>query len=193
MRSVEDYQQMIAALLPTGKLWRMLLDNPIFQGLIGAAADELRHIDERALALIEETDPRTADELLQEWEDYMALPDPCSPAPATLEDRRTALHAKRIAIGGQRRAYFIALAAAIGETITIEEFDTWTVGHSVVEPIYNENWRFVWKVHAAIGEMTHFTPRSGVNEPLRHWQNDPMECLFRRHKPAHSIVLFAYT
>jgi uncharacterized protein YmfQ (DUF2313 family) len=111
----------------------------------------------------------------------------------TLQQRRNALVAQLTGIGDQSRQYFIDLAASAGFTITITEFRPFTVGSRVNDPIYNEIWRFAWQVNAPQTTVEWFTVTSGVNEGLRSWGNQLLECLISRLKPAHTKVLFAYS
>lgn len=65
------YTGMMLALLPPGRVWR-LVESTLFK-LFAGAADELGRLDARSLALVEEADPRTAVELLPEYEEELGL------------------------------------------------------------------------------------------------------------------------
>lgn len=69
------------ALLPPGKLWRMVAST--LADFLLACAQELARVDARADALIEEADPRTTTELLPDFELDLGLI-----ASGTLADRR---------------------------------------------------------------------------------------------------------
>lgn len=58
---------MLAALLPTGRLWR-LVGGALTSSLILGSADELARVDSRARELLDESVPTDADELLPEYE-----------------------------------------------------------------------------------------------------------------------------
>lgn len=104
----------IAKLLPPGRLWD-LEPNSLLQRLTVAIGDEFARVQARALALIEETDPRTADETIADWERVLALPDEIVTAiPATLAARQVAVTSKYVARAGQNLAYFTTLCAACG-------------------------------------------------------------------------------
>ena len=81
MLTADAYARMLKALLPPGKLWR-LVASVLAEFFLGCA-DELARVDARAADLINEADPTTATELLPEYERELEL----APA-ATIEERR---------------------------------------------------------------------------------------------------------
>lgn len=66
------YTRMLGALLPPGKVWR-LIGGSVLLKLFTACADELGRLDARVFDLLDESDPRTADELLSEYENELKL------------------------------------------------------------------------------------------------------------------------
>lgn len=66
------YAKMLASLLPPGRVWRLETGTVLANVLLGAA-DELERIHERGQDLIEESDPRTTDELLEDFERVLDL------------------------------------------------------------------------------------------------------------------------
>lgn len=183
----QDYEGQLLALRPPGPAW------PTEDDHLAAAAEECARVHNRAAALVAEADPRTTTELLSDWERVAGLPDACTGPLATLAERRAALVARLTSIGGQSRAYFIALAASLGYTITITEYRPYQVNDHVNDPLNSELWNFVWQVNAALDTVRRFNVKSGVNEPLATWGNALLECVIRRLAPAHTKVLFAYS
>lgn len=193
--SETDYLRQLQALLPPGPAWPKD-DAATLTRLFGALAAELSRVDGRAWQLVEEADPRTTGELFADWERVAGLPDACAEAfggTQTPAQRRAALVAKLVTLGGQTPAYFIGLAAALGYAITITEFRKHTVLSDVNYPLYNDAWHFAWQVNAALNTVTNFNVKSNVTEPLASWGNALLECVINRLKPAHTHVLFAYT
>lgn len=189
----ESYLRQLQALLPPGAAWPRE-DSATLTQTLWALAEEFARVDGRAATLRDEADPRTTFELLIDWERAFGLPAPCMDgASQTLQQRRNALVAQVTGIGDQSRQYFIDLAASAGFTITITEFRPFTVGSRVNDPIYNEIWRFAWQVNAPQTTVEWFAVTSGVNEGLRSWGNQLLECIISRLKPAHTKVLFAYS
>jgi uncharacterized protein YmfQ (DUF2313 family) len=173
-----QYEDIQRRLLPRGRLWESAVT--VTEAIEGLAR-QWAAVHNRVLDLLEEADPRSADELLSAWEECYGLPGPCTGLAATVEDRRLVLHAKRIASGGSSRAYFISLAAALGLTVTIDESARpFRVGARVGGRLYGTEWQHVWTVVAP-------TAASGTDVA------DSMECLFGSLKPAHTRIVFSYT
>lgn len=113
------YQRMLTALLPPGKLWR-LVGGSLLSSLFLACANELERIDGRAGALIQEADPRTALELLPEYERELDLEEA-----ATVAERQARIVALTIAEPGYRpQDLQTALAPLLGAVTTVLERTT---------------------------------------------------------------------
>ncbi|GJE45378.1 YmfQ family protein [Methylobacterium soli] len=129
-RSGDDYAEALAALLPVGAAWPRDPKSTLM-GLVSGLGQIWGGVDGRAADLLEiETDPRFTTELLSEWERAFGLPDTCTVVPTTVEARRDALLAKMTALGGQSRAYFYGLAAALGYQVKIVEWSPYQGGVS---------------------------------------------------------------
>lgn len=191
--SAEAYARQLKELLPSGAAWRRDGEAVVSKVLL-AIADALARLDARAKNLMDEFDPRTTLELLPDWERVFDLPDPCVTSTQTIQQRRNAIVAKMTNVGGQSRAYFIALAAALGYEITITEFRPFKAGRSRAgDALTNGDWVFAWRVNAP--EATIFSFRAGqsaAGERLRTWGNQELECAIAAKKPAHTHVIFAY-
>ena len=157
-------------------------------------AGEMARAHNRALDLFEEADPRTTDELLEDWERVAALPDPCLDAADTQQERRFLLEQKIVSSGGQSPQFFIDVAAALGFTVTITEFKPFQAGRSTAsEPLQGEAWWFAWNVNGPAVTVREFrTGVSAAGEPLRDWGNELLECVIARLAPAHTATQFAY-
>lgn len=189
--NAEHYLSQLKALLPRGFLWVDLAQNKLGQ-LLHAIADELARVDARSHKLIDEADPRTTYELLTQWETAFGLPDSCAIETLTLEQRLEVLHNRVTKIGGQSRQFFIKLAKGLGYEITITEFDPFTVGSTVDESIFGNDWHFAWQVNAPSETVTYLTVLSDVDTRLASWGNQRLECAITRFKPAHTHVQFSY-
>lgn len=103
------YARMLAALLPPGKLWR-LVGGSVLSAVFAACADELGRLDQRVTDLLNEDDPRTAVELLPDYERELDLV-----AASTTAERQANVVARTIARQGLRPADFqTALAGLLG-------------------------------------------------------------------------------
>jgi uncharacterized protein YmfQ (DUF2313 family) len=111
-----SYVRQLRNLLPPGVAFDEL--QPELKKMLAALAEELARVDARGIDLINEADPRTADETIADWERVLSLPDEQVPVIAgTLAERRIAVTQKYTARGGQNVAFFVALAAACGYTV----------------------------------------------------------------------------
>lgn len=103
------YARMMTALLPPGRLWRTV--DGVLGRLLLACADELARLDARGDDLLDEADPRTADELLPEYERELDLEEA-----ATDDERRARIVARLIARQRYRPVDFQeALAPLLGQ------------------------------------------------------------------------------
>jgi len=191
MLTAADFYNQLCNLLPPGPAWDRE-QSAVAAKMLDAWAEELARVYNRAQALVEEADPRTTLELLLDYERIFGLPTDCMAGQdLTLEQRRQALVLQMVSMGGQSRAYFIALAAAAGYTITITEFKKHTVLSGVNYPLYNEDWHYAWRIEGADHfPITYWKVNGGVNEPLASWGNNLLVCLLRRFKPAHAVLIF---
>lgn len=191
--TADDYTQQLQALLPEGAAWPRDAD-AVLTKLLAGLAEELARVDSRAEDLLRESDPRRTAELLTDWERVVALPGPCDALAPTLQERRNQLVAKLTSIGGQSRAYFIGLAAALGYEITIIEFNPFRAGFSHAgDFLTNDTWLHWWMVNAPATTVVHFRAgESAAGEPLASWGEERLECPIRDQKPAHTGVAFSY-
>lgn len=193
MAVAADYLEQFKALLPPGLAWTQEPDADL-NNLLGGLAEEFARVDGRSGDLVEEADPRTTLELLADWERVAGLPDACIGDLDTIQARRDSLTTKLTAIGGQSPQYYIDLAAVLGYSVTITEYQPFQAGLSVAgDPAMGIPWRFAWKMTAPETTILDFRAgQSGAGEPLRSWSNDLLECAIEPLKPAHTNVLFAY-
>lgn len=190
-----DYLAQLQALLPPGPAWPKDTDAPLTKMLAGLA-QELSRVDARALQLVDEVDPRTTAELFSDWERVAGLPDACVIAFAgdqTAAQRRASLVGRLATLGGQSAAYYIALAASLGYTVTITEFLEHSVADDVEHGLYGAAWNFAWQVNGALNTVTDITVESVVEDAISIWGNTLLECVIKRLAPAQSTVLFSYT
>jgi len=191
----DAWRGQLERLLPSGPAWAVPADGTM-DNLLAALADEFARADGRITALLDEADPRTALELLGNWETTAGLPDSCTGTPDSLDERRTALAQKIAEVGGQSRAYFTALAGALGYATTIEELGPARIGDRIGARVGGTEWSHVWRVHVSLdaglpnARVARVGDRIGVR--LRGWGSIDLECVIRRHAPAHTIVLFSY-
>jgi uncharacterized protein YmfQ (DUF2313 family) len=186
------YLRQLTALLPRGDGLSREPTSNLYK-LLQALADELGRFDDRMEQLKREWDPSLTLEMLPDWERVLGLPDPCITEDQTVDQRRDAVVAKLTLLGGQSRAFFISLAASLGYTITITEFDPFVSGggHSG-DPLYDYEWAHTWQVNSAEDTVVYFDCNSVCSEALASWSNEALECAITDRAPAHTVVNFAY-
>ena len=179
----EDYRGALLQLLPPGPAWSRDPTAPLGL-LLHALSEELARVEERLHDLVDESDPRTTSELLDDWERAWGLPDPCGATPTTEAERQAALTARVISTGGQNPAYIIEVAAALGYTATIVEYDPFIAGDESVssktgDKVYSFGYDFTFTVDVSAEAA------DAVSHAL-------FECMINRIKPAHTLALFDY-
>ena len=129
-------------------------------------------------ALLLESFPDTTSELVADWE---RICDITPPAGSTLQNRRNAIVRKLRETGGLSIAYFTALAASMGYTITIDE------------PYIAEG-KHAWRITFQGRPIYEFrADESCAEELLLDWDvQTAAEGIFEDLKPAHSRLIFAY-
>ncbi|MBF0248045.1 MAG: DUF2313 domain-containing protein [Alphaproteobacteria bacterium] len=191
--NTDAYLAQLQQLLPSGAAWPRD-DDAVLTQLLRAMAARLAAAHGRTGDLADELDPRTARELLADWERVLGLPDACSATTDTVGERQAMCHAKLTATGGQSAGYFIDLAQRLGYAVTITEYRPFRAGASRAgDPCCSADWRFVWDVNAPATTVRPFRAGEGsAGEPLRSWGNEILECAIGQTKPAHTNVNFTY-
>jgi uncharacterized protein YmfQ (DUF2313 family) len=177
MPTTEQVSLQLVKLAPPGALRRVLGSG--LRNLWMGLADELVRVYGRVQDMIREAHPLTCNETLADWENEYGLPDPCVTATQTIDERKSAVAARLGSVGGQSRAYFIAVAAGMGFSISITEEKPFLIGLSGMgDGIGGDNFAFTWTTTASASLTTA--------------QRQLLECTFQRLKPAHTTVQFQY-
>jgi uncharacterized protein YmfQ (DUF2313 family) len=193
-RTVSTILQSLIQKLPNG--WGLGLRGGILDAVLEGMASGIAQVEGGAEALMLETDPRTADKLLPDYERCLG-PDPCGRDldAQTIEQRQRLAHQRWTATGGQSIPYMVQIAANLGAAITVDEF--WPSRAGVLragQRLRPEGCQFVWRVNIP-GLVTVIKFRAGVSRAhhrLGSFQLSSIECELRRIKPAHTHVVFAY-
>lgn len=174
--SAEHYRDQMLAAQPPGIALPTDPDST-WAKLFHALGEEFARIEHRGEDLLTEADPAQADELLPDWERNFDLPDPCTPAAQTLEQRQGALLARMTWPGGQSVQYFTNVAERLGYTITITEYQPHTVDSPVDHPLYDEWWSVAVKIETGASEQ----------------DSKALECVIERLKHVQIITIYEYT
>ncbi|MBX3588803.1 MAG: DUF2313 domain-containing protein [Ramlibacter sp.] len=143
----------------------------------GLAAAALADAEQFVGSIFIEQDPAKADVTLGDWERVLGLPDCCSPASQTVQERVAAVVERWTLKGGLSLTYFVELAARMGVTITIDELGNYT-----------------WRMNGPLLDLEVF--RAGAaraGDRLRTWGSGELECRMDRLKPAHTRAVFGYS
>ncbi|WP_448660289.1 putative phage tail protein [Sphingomonas sp. CJ99] len=188
-------QAMLMALLPSGAAWPRD-PGSVLGRLLLAFGDEFWRVETRIEQLRDEFDPRTAYELLGDWERALGLPDGCTAAATSTAARQLACWRKLAFAAGHSRAFYLGLAAALGYEIEIFEFDPFVDAYdaSLTGQIDGGRYRYVWRVSVInAGSVSYFRagdPAGGLL--LEGDAQIDLECIIAAAKPAHTHVVFSY-
>jgi uncharacterized protein YmfQ (DUF2313 family) len=196
MMSAVDYLRHLQALLPRGPAWPREDDTGL-TALLHGLAEEFARVDRRAADLLTEADPRTASELLADWERVVGLPDPCRGTPATLEERRAAVVGRLVNRSDQSPHFYHRLAETLGYTgVQIIEFGPFECDSSCAEDTSCDDaalWRYVWEVRADgldFSTRPFRAGRSAAGEPLRDWGYNLLVCVLNKMRPSHTLIFY---
>jgi uncharacterized protein YmfQ (DUF2313 family) len=142
--SLSDYASILSALMPRGRFWSRD-PGSTQQQVLAAFAPTAQRVDAAAQALLEDAFPSTAVGLLPQWESSLGLT--LSDAAGTTAQRQANVVAELVAVGGQSGPDFIAFAAELGFTITIERYAPFRCGLNFCgDAIGGEDWCFAWSI-----------------------------------------------
>jgi uncharacterized protein YmfQ (DUF2313 family) len=192
--NADSYLSLLKSLLPKGAAWMAEVNSTLYN-LLAACSIEFGRMEGRISDLQNEIDPLQTVECVTDWERVLGLPDTCDGIIAqTLQQRRNAIQSKLTATGGQSKQYYIDVAAAHGFDITITEFFPFRFGMSHFGDVFGGGaLTHTWQVNAQPGTTIFFRfGQSRFGEPFELVQNEGLECLMQRLKPAHTEVIFNY-
>ena len=198
-----EFIEMLKRLCPRGSIWNFTIGNSgdtsysLVGILFSIVAEELSKISEEITRLFKESVPglSTDSYLLSDWERIAGLPDNCSPLADTEAQRQAVVHAKIYTqYTGLTPDFFINYAAGLNVTITVVDggaINVFRTGH---------------KKDGTIQRVTR-TPELGIDGARLNSQSDfntftvnvildpdgnqdILECVFNKLKPAHTGMIF---
>jgi len=180
------------AKLPPGWAWVRDPDSNWGRTLTPLAQEQVR-FERRAEAMLFEATPSTTVELLADYERVLG-PDPCLAAsPATLQERRASVHLRWTRTGGAARKDYIALAAALGYAITIDEFRPARAGRlRAGQRLRGQRAQWTWRINLPRTRIVRFRAgRSRAGERLMSFGLPWLQCQLSQAVPAHTLLVFA--
>lgn len=200
---VNKYIRLLKDLFPQGWAWR-IREFTVIDKLVGALAVEACRIEERSIDFLNELDPKSTFEMIDNWERLLGIPDECTPTDSdpSLFERRVRICQKLVTGGGQTPAFYQELAEQLGydaDVIDVQNFKDFRVGQAVVgDRLSNGSnlgtgWGYTFAIVAPAALVRQFrVGQSTVGEPLQLFENDTLECVIEKFKPAHVNVLFSF-
>jgi uncharacterized protein YmfQ (DUF2313 family) len=190
-----DYKKQLVQSLPPGDAWPS--DDPVLGAVLDTIASRFAKMHADAVALLDETDPRTMSYLLGEWENFLGLPDECTAEFTTVQERRNAVWQRLTTLGGQNVGMFQSIAELLGYNVVITPFiKPFICGRSRCGERLNggHNSRNIWSVRVLGPRITRFRcGQSRCGERLGTIARaTDLECIFNRLKPAHLVLWFIY-
>lgn len=195
--SVQSWLASLQALLPPGRAFTREPDAN-FTKLLEAVSAMFSSAESLAVDLRNQSaDPQIATSMLPDWERLLGLPDDCTAGlDLSTPLRQRAASARLVELGGQSRAYFIALAEAYGEPgCTIDDgFAQMTCNDDCNDALYSLADVFTWRVNIPrpIDQVEAMTCNSDCNDALASFSLALAECPITERKPAHTQVIFSY-
>lgn len=192
--ALPDFVQAAQALLPRGRAWPRDAEYQL-TGLVTAMVGRMAAAHAASADLSEvESDPRQTNQLLPDWEASFGLPDPCTPANPSIQQRRAALVARIASQGGQSPAYYIQVAASLGYSITITEFATAQFGVTGFGgAFYSDAWANAWQVNAPSMTIQYAAFGASVfGDPFATFNSTQLGCVLERIKPAHTDLILNF-
>lgn len=191
--SAEQYLHALKQLLPAGPAWN-LDDNCFFSKMLTLASLEFARLDADISVLINESDPQTASNTLDDWFYQWGIPDECYSDETDYEELRKELLFKIRTLG----LTFVELVPVIGQAcgysnVYLDTAELFTVASNCDDLLYNSSWSsWFWTVSANEENQQFFTVDGKANEYLSTWGNKKFECLVKHFTPAYTGVIFKY-
>lgn len=200
--TANDYRQQLFALLPPGIVWNANLDSTL-QRLLAGQSHEFERVDQRAAALLGESDPRQALYTFEDWEASYGLPSSCAPADQSMADRRAELIGRIVGRGGLTAQDYLDLAINSGYAgAEVLEFREATVevetvtGHAGAvagDDMNSADWDLTWRMMLPAGVVRESViDESVIGDPLRSWGDELIECSLRHAAPSWLILQIGY-
>lgn len=204
---VEKYSSTLKKLFPQGWAFRFFKDLNITK-IIDSLSIEPDRLEARAYKLLDELDPNTTYEMLDNWERLLGIPDECTPdTELSVFERRLRILQKLTTGGGQSADFYKLIAGQLGydvEVIEIINFRDFRAGIARAgDALTNTTlpngetgpagWAFTFLIKAPADLIRPFYAGQGsAGQRLVIRENSTLECVIKKFAPAHTLVLFSY-
>lgn len=190
-----NFDELLTKLLPPGPAWHRREGSP-GNAVLKSGSDQLQKVDSYADSLIDEADPRTAQQTFDDWLRVYGLPDDCLKYLENLTDEqlRRALLVK-VKRSGLTAAFFKELGLVFDIDIDTNYCDPFRVNSRADARLYGPEWShaFVLVITADVNsQKDFFRVNYRANNRLATWGVEFLECLIKANAPAHAQVIFSY-
>lgn len=187
-----DYQRALMQLMPTGAAWPQAPDSTLGK-LLHALADSFTRVDAQLDEIaIRETMPRTSTLLLEDWEDFLGLPD-CGSLNDTVRQRQMAAQAKFTMAASLNIRFLEELALKHGYLISIKQVYPHHCLRDCMYPLIPQSMRFTAYVTVYnYVDRYHATCMDNCMTPLMVYESGDLECLFERYGAGHETFIYLY-
>jgi uncharacterized protein YmfQ (DUF2313 family) len=196
--SLDQQIKTLADFLPGGRLFAKKSDTGSnLYKLLRGLASEFHNCDSVITDFLFNIFPSQTEQLIDEWESVVGIPDSCFPGTGTIEERRTHVLVKLASLGVTSATDFEYLAELLGVTVEVTNGVDQLTPSSFpmtfpmvldVSPIEADNFTMVFPF--VLGGDT--IEESKKFEIIVYYSGSEsiIKCLFTKLKPAHCIITF---
>ncbi|HGY2640349.1 TPA: putative phage tail protein [Citrobacter freundii] len=189
--SVDEWLVALWQVMPRGKAWSRDEDGDL-NLFLRALARRLSQTEFDAENLLPEMRPETTFMLLEEWEEYLELPE-CGQLSGTVEDRRRAVVEKYHRKGGLSPWQIEAVAAALGFTIRVTVILPHHCMRSCMYPLYPARYRWTLQIDVIGISGGRFTCIDNVMTPLLSERARELECVLTKYRLGGTAYEYFYS
>ncbi|MBO2698102.1 YmfQ family protein [Shewanella algae] len=189
--SVEQWTNSIMAQMPRGILWPREVKLDLNKYAAGYAP-RLEGAELSADELLNEMRPETTTKLLDEWEEYLGLPECKTDLGNNIEYRRYAVVEKYHRKGGLQAWNVQRLATDLGFTVEVDETFPHHCLRSCTYPLWRPQYRYIMRVTVSGIPDAYMTCLDDVLTPLLTEEAGVLECTLNRYKLAGLYYEFYY-
>ena len=189
--SVDEWLGALCQVMPRGKAWSRDEDGDL-NLFLRALARRLSQTEFDAENLLPEMRPETTFMLLEEWEEYLELPE-CGQLSGTVEDRRRAVVEKYHRKGGLSPWQIEAVAAALGFTIRVTVILPHHCMRSCMYPLYPARYRWTLQIDVIGISGGRFTCIDNVMTPLLSERARELECVLTKYRLGGTAYEYFYS
>ena len=188
--SVEQWTNAIMLQMPRGELWSREQTSPLYKYSSGYSP-RLQRGEMSANQLLLEMRPETTQNMLEEWETYLDLPE-CTLSDQRFQNRRDAVIEKYHRKGGLSSWAIEELATTLGYTVEVNEIFPHHCLRSCTYPLYEARYRHVIRITVKNISSSHATALDDCLTSLVSESAALLSCTLEQFKLAGKYYEFIY-